>query len=221
MGPKEFARLPRHVGFIPDGNRRWAEQRGLARREGYAAGIEPGLRLLDECARLGIDELSIYGFTQDNTRRPKDQTEAYRAACVDFARQAAERGAALRVLGDSGSPVFPPDLAPYAERRLGPGPLRVNLLVNYGWAWDLESAFRSAGEGARGKAVMQLLASADASRIELIVRWGGRRRLSGFLPVQSVYADLYVVDALWPDFQMEQFHDALRWYAEQDVTLGG
>lgn len=221
MGPKEFARLPSHVGFIPDGNRRWAEQRGLPRRDGYAAGIEPGLQLLDECRRLDIGEVSIYGFTQENTRRPKDQTEAYCAACVEFARQAVERGAALRVLGDAASPVFPPELAPYAERRLGPGPTRVNFLVNYGWAWDLESALRSAGHGARGKAVMQLLASADASRIELIVRWGGRRRLSGFLPVQSVYADFYVVDSLWPDFRMEHFHDALRWYGEQDVTLGG
>lgn len=221
MGPKEFARLPAHVGFIPDGNRRWAEQRGLARREGYAAGIAPGLQLLDECRRLGIGEVSIYGFTQENTHRPKDQTEAYRAACVAFAGQALEHGAALRVLGDATSPVFPPELAPYAERRLGPGPPRVNLLVNYGWAWDLESALRSGGSNVRGKAVTQLLASADVSRIELIVRWGGRRRLSGFLPVQSVYADFYVVDALWPDFRIEHFHDALRWYAEQDVTLGG
>ncbi|HOJ21553.1 MAG TPA: polyprenyl diphosphate synthase [Armatimonadota bacterium] len=220
MGSKQFARLPRHVGFIPDGNRRWAEQRGLPRSEGYAAGIEPGLLLLDECARLGIAEVSIYGFTQENTRRPKEQTQAFRAACVEFALRAAARGVALRVLGDATSPVFPPELIPYAERRVGPGPLRVNLLVNYGWAWDLENALRH-GASAGRRDVMQCLASADASRLDLVVRWGGRCRLSGFLPVQSVYADLYVVDALWPDFQIEQFHEALRWHARQDVTLGG
>lgn len=65
------------------------------------------------------------------------------------------------------------------------------------------------------------MASAGVSRIDLIVRWGRRRRLSGFLPVQSVYADFYVVDALWPDYEPEQFHAALRWSAAQDVTLGG
>ncbi len=65
------------------------------------------------------------------------------------------------------------------------------------------------------------LGSAEVSRIDLIIRWGGRRRLSGFLPVQSVYADIYVVDAYWPDFSVEHVREALRWYAEQDVTLGG
>ena len=65
------------------------------------------------------------------------------------------------------------------------------------------------------------LHSHDVSRIDLIIRWGGMRRLSGFLPVQSVYADFFVVDRLWPDFQPEDFYDALDWYQRQDVTLGG
>jgi undecaprenyl diphosphate synthase len=65
------------------------------------------------------------------------------------------------------------------------------------------------------------IASAEISRIDLIVRWGGGRRLSGFLPIQSIYADFYVVDEMWPDFQIGQFHKALEWYQDQDVTLGG
>ena len=71
------------------------------------------------------------------------------------------------------------------------------------------------------KKIMESLQSKDVSRIDLIIRWGGMRRLSGFLPVQSVYADFYVVDNLWPDFQPQDFHDALAWYDKQDVTLGG
>ena len=63
--------------------------------------------------------------------------------------------------------------------------------------------------------------SNDISRIDLIIRWGGRRRLSGFLPVQSVYSDFYVVDDFWPDFKPEHLAEALNWYNEQDVTLGG
>jgi undecaprenyl diphosphate synthase len=55
----------------------------------------------------------------------------------------------------------------------------------------------------------------------MIIRWGGMRRLSGFLPIQSVYADFYVVDAMWPDFTEEQFREAFQWYQKQDVTLGG
>lgn len=205
----DLARMPRHVGFIPDGNRRWAQARGAAKREGYAAGILPGLRLLTLCRDLGIEEVSIYGFTKENVRRPPDQVSAFRAACVEFSVQAVESGAALRVVGDSDSSVFPPELAEAARARSRGRP-RVNLLVNYGWQWDLAALER------RGA-----LASADVSRVDLVVRWGGRRRLSGFLPVQCAYADIYVVESLWPDMSVQEFVDALHWYQAQDATLGG
>ncbi|MBE6047948.1 MAG: dihydroorotate dehydrogenase, partial [Clostridium sp.] len=63
--------------------------------------------------------------------------------------------------------------------------------------------------------------SNDISRIDLIIRWGGRRRLSGFLPVQSVYSDFYIIDRYWPDFSPSDLEEALNWYNTQDVTLGG
>ncbi|MGB3428639.1 MAG: undecaprenyl diphosphate synthase family protein [Burkholderiaceae bacterium] len=65
------------------------------------------------------------------------------------------------------------------------------------------------------------LAASGASRIDLVVRWGGRRRLSGFVPVQCAYADLRVIDALWPDMTLDEFVGALRWHEQQDVILGG
>lgn len=223
MSPgKAFSRLPRHVGIIPDGNRRWAEGRGAARREGYPAGIPPGLDLLQVCRELGIEEASVYGFTKENVRRPSDQVSAFREACVDFARQAVDAGAALHVIGDCGSPMFPDALKPFAEARSS-GDIRVNLLANYGWEWDLSAGLeRARTEGRRRRSGWHgLLASAQASRVDLVVRWGGRRRLSGFLPVQCAYADIYVVDTLWPDMEVEEFLSALRWYERQDVTLGG
>lgn len=204
---RALKRVPRHVGVIPDGNRRWAEARGTPRSEGYAAGIMPGLALMRLCRELGIAELSVYGFTKENVRRPSAQVRAFRAACVEFCRQAVPAGAALLVIGDSGSAVFPDELRPYVAGRSG-GDIRVNLLVNYCWQWDIASLPRA-------------LASSGATRVDLVVRWGGRRRLSGFLPVQSAYADIYVVDALWPDMREEEFIAALQWYARQDVTLGG
>jgi undecaprenyl diphosphate synthase len=152
--------------------------------------------------------VSVYGFTQDNTRRPSLQAEAFRAACVDFALWLVREGAALRVVGDATSTQFPDELRPYAERRSGDG-IRVNFLINYGWEWDLQGL-------ARGR-----LQSHDVAPLELIVRWGGGRRLSGFLPVQSVYADFYVVDEWWPDYQDRHFDAALEWFAVQDRTLGG
>jgi undecaprenyl diphosphate synthase len=126
-------------------------------------------------------------------------------------------------VGDASSPLFPEELRPYSGRRHVAGPLAINLLVNYGWQWDLRAALRAAAEAGDvpRSAPADSIASADVSRIDLIVRWGGRRRLSGFLPIQSVYADFYVIDAYWPDFEPHQFDEALSWYAEQDVTLGG
>lgn len=212
----KFPRLPKHVGLIPDGNRRWARQRDLHPGLGYAAGLERGLTMLDECLELGIEEVSVYGFTTDNVKRPRDQREAFAAACVGFVEQARSRPIALRVIGDATSSVFPPELVPYAENRIGEG-MRVNMLVNYGWEWDLKTA---CSKGEKGP-IHDRLGSWDVSRIDLMVRWGGMRRLSGMLPVQTVYSDFYVVDALWPDYEAEQFYEALRWYAKQDVTLGG
>jgi undecaprenyl diphosphate synthase len=199
--------LPTHIGFIPDGNRRWARARGLPKEDGYACGIDPGIELIDICERLAIAEVSIYGYTQDNTRRPAAQTARFRAACVEFAQRIHARGAALLVVGDRRSPLFPEELNAF-EQRSGKG-IRVNLLVNYGWEWDLDG-IKTGG-----------LRSSAVSRLDMIVRWGGGRRLSGFLPVQSVYADFFVVDALWPDFQPHHFEHALEWFAKQDRTLGG
>lgn len=204
MSPK---RLPAHVGFIPDGNRRWAQHRGLAKQEGYAQGIEPGLSLYEQCVARGISEASIYGFTQDNTRRPSEQRAAFTCACVQFAQEISARGAALLVVGDEHGSQFPPELLPF-RRRQGSG-MKVNFLVNYGWEWDLDG-LRNGG-----------LRSAELPRLDLVVRWGGGRRLSGFLPVQSVYADFYVVDEYWPDFAPAQFDAALDWFGRQDQTLGG
>lgn len=218
----KLSRIPRHVSFIPDGNRRWAEARGMTRSEGYAHGIERGVELLRLCKEIGIEEISIYGFTKENVRRPSDQVEAFRAACTDFALKAVAAGAAVLAVGDAESAVFPPALLPYAKER-SDGDVRVNLLVNYSWQWDLYAAIEhaKANGGVTYSAVPQALASGAVSRVDLVVRWGGRRRLSGFLPVQCAYADFYVIETLWPDSQPEEFLDALAWYQRQDVTRGG
>lgn len=200
-------RVPRHIGFIPDGNRRWAVGRGLAKEDGYRAGVAPGLALFEQCQRAGIEEISVYCYTKDNLKRPSAQKEAFKQASVALALEVAARDAAVLVVGDHSSPHFPAELARFRERR-GAG-MKVNLLMNYGWEWDLAGL-------ATGK-----LRSHAVSRLDLIVRWGGGRRLSGFLPVQSVYADFYVRDELWPDYEPAHFDAALAWFRHQDQTLGG
>ncbi len=226
MARRQFKRLPRHVGIIPDGNRRWAEKKGMPKQDGYQSGLEPGMMLYEMCLELGIPELTFYGFTQDNTKRPAVQTAAFRKACVDAVRMLSRRDASLLVVGDHTSPMFPRELVEFTTRKtFGKGLIKINFLVNYGWRWDLSHLVRASGYNTGCKTgpagIDRSVASSGVSRVDLIVRWGGRRRLSGFLPVQSIYADFYVVDDLWPDFKREHFYEALKWYEEQDVTLGG
>lgn len=202
-------RIPKHIGVIPDGNRRWAKSHGLNREEGYAYGLKPGLRLLRAARESGVKELTYYGFTVDNCKRPREQVEAFSKACIDAVKMIEQENVELFVVGNAKSPCFPQELLPYTKRKntsdSGSDAMKVNFLVNYGWEWDMKNDW----------------ASRSIPRVDMVIRWGGMCRLSGFLPIQTVYADFYIVKDLWPDFQEEQFENALRWYQEQDITLGG
>ena len=212
-------RIPQHIGLIPDGNRRWATAAGLQKGQGYAHGLAPGLQLLQLAIKTGVKEITYYGFTTDNCHRPSDQVQAFSDACVQAVQQIAHLPVSVLVVGNTKSKFFPKQLLPYTTRtHLNGGGIRVNFLVNYGWEWDLAKINQP---GKSRRAICNQLASCDISGVDLIIRWGGMRRLSGFLPVQAVYADFYVVDQLWPDFAPQQFYQALNWYQKQDITRGG
>lgn len=193
----------------------------MPKEAGYKAGLAPGLALFRLCKEAGIEELTFYGFTQDNTKRPKEQVRSFQNACVHAVTLLAKEDAELLVLGNRSSPLFPKDLLPLTKRTsFGSGGIKLNFLVNYGWLWDLSRAM-DGGSESQSDGLLGKIHSSEISRVDLIIRWGGRRRLSGFLPIQSVYADFYIINAYWPDFKPEHFFEALDWYASQDVTLGG
>lgn len=199
-------KFPNHIGIIPDGNRRWALQNGLNKEDGYRFGLPPGLSLLRAAMRRNISEITYYGFTADNCKRPPEQVAAFSKACTAAVEMIEKENACLYVVGNTRSRLFPPALMPYTNRR-DPvkGKFQVNFLVNYSWEWDMKNGWPSH----------------DIPRIDLVIRWGGMRRLSGFLPLQTVYSDIYVEPALWPDFEERHLDEALEWYARQDITLGG
>ena len=202
---------PRHIGIIPDGNRRWATEHGMEKKDGYQYGLLPGVKLLRMAKEQNIEELTYYGFTVDNCKRPTEQFASFQKACVDAVNLLKKEGADLLVIGNTKSKCFPKELLPYTKRTsINGGGIRLNFLVNYGWQWDLSHM------QVDGKPY-----SYDISRVDLLIRFGGMRRLSGFLPLQSVYSDFYVIDHYWPDYQDLDFLHALDWYAKQDVTLGG
>ena len=199
-------RTPSHIGIIPDGNRRWATQNGLKKEEGYEHGLLPGLRLLRAAKQRSVKELTYYGFTTDNCKRPTEQVSAFSDACYKAVKLIEAEGASVRVIGNTKSPCFPPSLLGYTKHKQdSDNKMKVNLLVNYGWEWDMKNGWQSK----------------EIPRIDMVIRWGGMCRLSGFLPIQTVYSDFYIIKDLWPDFKEEHLDSALDWYSRQDITLGG
>lgn len=199
-------RTPTHIGIIPDGNRRWAVRNGLNKENGYEYGLLPGVRLLRAAKKHNVKELTYYGFTVDNCKRPKEQVSAFSEACCKAVKILEAENVDVRVVGNTKSACFPPELLPYTQNRnLSYEKTKVNILVNYGWEWDIKNGWLSR----------------EIPRIDMVIRWGGMCRLSGFLPIQTVYSDFYIVKDLWPDFNENQLDAALEWYSRQDVTLGG
>lgn len=209
---ESFKRIPAHIGIIPDGNRRWAQENGYQKKEGYQYGIKPGFDLYEMMLEYGVQEATFYGFTKDNNKREKEQRSAFTKACIDAVELLSGKDANLLVIGNSDSSVFPIELKKYANKRVpfGRGLININFLVNYDWEWDLKNLMEQ-----------KHLASSEIPKVDLIIRWGGRNRLSGFLPVQSVYADFFIINDYWPNFNKSHFLDALHWYQNCDVTLGG
>lgn len=147
------------MGIIPDGNRRWALQKGLNKEDGYERGISPGMSLFRTCQKLGIKEMSFYGFTADNTKRPSVQRLAFTKACVAAVKVLSEENASLLVVGNTDSAMFPKELLPYTTRRdFGKGGMKINFLVNYSWEWDL---------GLKNGMIGPKLGTADVSRVDL------------------------------------------------------
>lgn len=212
-------RKPKHIGIIPDGNRRWAVSNNLTKDTGYDHGVNPGLLTFKLCQKEGIEEVTFYGFTMDNTKRPKEQKEAFTKACIESVLLLTNENCEILVVGNKYSSAFPKELLEFTTRKkFGTGGIKVNFLIHYSWEWDLYALKEGCDTT---KNIITCLKSSEISRMDLIIRWGGRTRLSGFLPVQSVYSDFYIVETMWPDFCENEFYDALNWYDKQDVTLGG
>ncbi len=110
-------RIPKHIGIIPDGNRRWAESKSLEKHKGYDYGLRPGIKLFKLCKKNGIKEITYYGFTMDNTKRPKKQRKAFTKSCIKAVKILSKKDADLLVIGNKNTASFPDELKPYCKRR--------------------------------------------------------------------------------------------------------
>lgn len=229
-------RVPRHVAIIMDGNRRWARERGLPALEGHRRGIV-ALRRVTQAARdLGIEIVTVYGFSTENWRRDTQEIAFLFDLCVYFAKselaELQRNNVRVRVIGDWHAL---PERSRNALEDLQRGTasntgLILNLAVNYSSRSELERAVRAiaadvqsgvlALERIDDELISSYLYTAGVPDPDLLIRPGGEQRLSNFMLYQAAYSELVMSDVYWPDFSGEHLAQAVREFANRQRRFG-
>lgn len=227
---------PAHVAIIMDGNGRWAKARSLPRTAGHRRGAEAVRRVLSCAADLGIEYLTLYGFSSENWKRPATEVDDLmglmrRYLQSDIAKLH-KNGIRLRVIGERDK--LPRDIVELidAAERLTTGNRRLNLTmaISYGGRQEILAAARQLAEAvAAGRldpasidetCFSGRLATAELPDPDLVIRTSGEQRISNFLLWQSAYSELVFVDKLWPDFSKEDFAHAICEFQRRDRRYG-
>jgi undecaprenyl diphosphate synthase len=228
-----LAIVPSHVAIIMDGNGRWAGERGLPRLAGHQAGTENTRRIIESCVEFGVRVLTLYAFSTENWQRPREEVDGLLyilSQVIDRETQALHaNGVQLRHLGTLEG--LPKSLR---ERVLGAVALTrqnerliVNVAFNYGGRAEILHAVRRLmGEGLQPSDVTEelfgsYLHTAGTPDPDLIIRTAGEMRLSNFLLWQSAYAEYWCSPKRWPDFDREDFYEALAAYGQRQRRFGG
>lgn len=227
---------PRHVAIIMDGNNRWAKQRGLRGVEGHKQGAKTVRDTVENCARAGVEVLTVYAFSSENWRRPQDEVNAlmnlFLEALADEVPDLHQNGIRLRFIGDLSafSDELRGKMQQAMEQTAGNKQMVFAVAVNYGGQWDIANAARQlAIQVKAGKldpadidtdAVQAHIALGDLPPPDLCIRTGGDNRISNFLLWQLAYAELYFTDLFWPDFDDQALADAFAEYRQRQRRFG-
>ena len=229
--------LPEHIGIIMDGNGRWAKKRGLPRSAGHTAGAQTFRKIARYCSDIGIKYLTVYAFSTENLRRPKEEIDALMRLFKDYLTEAIrdfkDDSIVLRFLGDRSA--FSDDLLALMDENEDESKDRegmvLNIAMNYGGRAELIKAMREiAAEAADGKIspddineemISNHLYTKGQPDPDLIIRPSGENRTSNFLLWQSAYAEYVIMDVLWPDFKEKDLDAALIEYAKRNRRFGG
>jgi undecaprenyl diphosphate synthase len=228
------ARIPSHVAAVMDGNGRWAQRRGLKRTEGHAAGEEALLDAVEGALDLGVSWLTVYAFSTENWRRPRDEVRylmGFNESLLLRRRdELDERGVRIRFIGRRDWRVpkrllrrIDESVELTAKNRT----LTLTIAFNYGGKAEIVDAVRRlVEEGVPAgkideKAIAKRLYDPDMPDPDLVVRTSGEYRLSNFLLWEAAYSELVFTEVLWPDFRREHLFDAVREYQARDRRFGG
>ncbi|MGE4486036.1 MAG: isoprenyl transferase [Oscillospiraceae bacterium] len=233
-GEPDFTKLPRHIAIIMDGNGRWAKKRGLPRNAGHAAGAETFRRVATYCKNIGIEYLTVYAFSTENWKRPKDEVDAIMALLEKYITEAIEKMERDRVkmkfFGDTSvlSEKLQTLIAETEEISKRFDGVQVNICLNYGGRDEIIRAAQACAEDFREKGTEiteesfgRHMYSAGIPDPDLVIRPSGEERLSNFLLWQAAYAELYFTPILWPDFDEKELDRAITAYQRRSRRYGG
>ncbi len=232
----DAGKLPRHIAIIMDGNGRWAKEKGKDRLFGHYSGVESVRNIVEGCAELGIEYLTLYAFSTENWDRPKDEVMGLMELLVQTIKQEVptlnKNNIKLHVIGDT-------DLLPESARKelfeacdeTKPNTgLNLIMALSYSSRWEIIHAIKQlASEVKEGKIgpgeitnemFEQNLCTAGFPDPELMIRTSGEYRISNFLLYQLAYAELYFTDTLWPDFRKENLYEAIADYQNRERRFG-
>lgn len=225
--------VPRHIAIIPDGNRRWAEKKGISKQEGYAIGIRKIGDVLKWCKASDVRMLTMWGFSTDNFRRDRNEIKGLFELFKENLKKAIDSDDKnkdeLRVRFFGRINLFPKEIQEMIRKAeemtsRGERKYQLNLLLSYGGREEIVDAVNSIiKEGVKEvdeDAISEHLYTKGLPDPDLVIRTSGEQRLSGLMPWQSCYSEFYFCKKLWPDFSEEDFDAALNEYAMRKRRFG-
>jgi len=226
-------RLPQHVAIIMDGNGRWARRRGLPRSAGHRAGVQRVRTIVRMSSDIGIRHLTLYAFSTENWKRPKDEVSILMKLLIEFLRNEIDEldseNVRLKTLGDTARlpDEVQREILRAAEKTADNTGLTMNIAINYGSREEIVLAVRRAMQSGTAPEeideayLSSLLFTAGQPDPDLLIRTSGELRISNYLLYQLAYAELYFTDTEWPDFDEEAFAAALNDFAKRNRRFGG
>ncbi len=227
---------PKHIGFIMDGNGRWAKKRGLERKFGHREGARTFRKITEYCCELGIKYATFYAFSTENWKRPKDEVDAIMTLFEDYiddVRKHADQKIRVIFIGDKApfSESLRQKMISLEEDSKDFDRMTLLLAINYGGRDDIVHSVRDIAQMvADGKItpdeiteemISDGLYTEGVPDVDLVIRPSGELRLSNFLIWQAAYAEYYFTDILWPDFSKDDLDRALEDYSGRKRRYGG
>ncbi|VAX09687.1 Undecaprenyl diphosphate synthase [hydrothermal vent metagenome] len=232
----QITQIPQHVAIIMDGNGRWAKKRNLPRHAGHRAGVESVRVAVEECARHGVQVLTLFAFSSENWNRPKKEVglllDLFMTALHRDVKRLKKNNICLRVIGDRSvfSEKLQLGIQTAETETAGNTGLILQIAANYGGRWDITQAARKLAQKVRDgdldpdaiseSSLTAELSFADLPEPDLFVRTGGEQRISNFILWQTAYSELYFCDQLWPDFDAAAFEQALVAFGQRERRFG-